>query len=289
MPISEQGYLHWQGQLADGRRPWRPITRLGLRLAFRRKYFKFTLGVSLLPAVVFCFGVYAAETFQNFQVLMGGRRQILSVDPMFFRTYFTSGFLLFMALMLMILAGAGLIADDLKSNSLQLYFARPLRKRDYLFGKLGVVGFFLMLLTLVPGVLFIILKLIFSGSFRFLGQFPWLPFAVIAYSLILIVFFSLATLFVSSLGKNRRFAGILLFLIYIFSDVFFGVFYGLFHRPEFCWLSIKANLQQVGAALFRSPLPYNVPWAVSALILAALAAGAALFLTRRVRSVEVIR
>jgi ABC-2 type transport system permease protein len=194
-----------------------------------------------------------------------------------------------MMLMLMVLAGAGLIADDLRSNSLQLYFARPIRKRDYLLGKAGVTSFFLLLMTLVPGTLFIILKLIFSGSLRLLGQYPWLPLAVAAYSLVLTVFFTLFTLAVSSLGKNRRFTSIMLFLIYIFSDVFFGVFYGSFRRPEFCWLSIKANLQQVGAAIFRAELPYDASWVVSAFILAALAGGAALLLVRRVRSVEVIR
>ncbi len=289
MPIAEQGYLHWQGRPTESHRPWRAITRLGLRLAFKRKFFKFALGVSLMPAVFFSIGVYLAETINNFQVTMGGRRQLLTVDPAYFRTYFTSEFLLFMMLMLMVLAGAGLIADDLRSNSLQLYFARPIRKRDYLLGKAGVTSFFLLLMTLVPGFLFIILKLIFSGSLRFLGQYPWLPFAVAAYSLILTVFFTLFTLAVSSLGKNRRFTSIMLFLVYIFSDVFFGVFYGSFHLPELCWLSIKANLQQVGAALFRATPPYDASWVVSAVILAVLSGGAALLLFRRVRSVEVIR
>ena len=289
MPIAEQGYLHWQGRPTESHRPWRAITRLGLRLAFKRKFFKFALGVSLMPAVFFSIGVYLAETISNFQVTMGGRRQLLAVDPAYFRTYFTSEFLLFMMLMLMVLAGAGLIADDLRSNSLQLYFARPIRKRDYLLGKAGVTSFFLLLMTLVPGVLFIILKLIFSGSLRFLGQYPWLPLAVAAYSLILTVFFTLFTLAISSLGKNRRFTSIMLFLVYIFSDVFFGVLYGSFHLPELCWLSIKANLQQVGAALFRATPPYDASWVVSAVILAALSGGAALLLFRRVRSVEVIR
>jgi ABC-type transport system involved in multi-copper enzyme maturation permease subunit len=289
MPISEQGYRHWPGTLVERRRPWAPITRLGVKLAFKRKYFKFVLGLSLLPALIFSVGVYISEKIEDFKFMIRGRSQFLTVDPAYFKAYFTSDFLLFMMVMIMVLAGAGLIADDLKHNSLQLYFARPLRKRDYLLGKMGVLSFFLLLQTLLPGLLFFLLKLIFSGSLKFFAQYPGIPLAVVVDSLVLTVFFGLYTLFISSLGRNRRFVSIMLFLVYIFSDIFFGVFFGIFRRPVFCLLSIKANLQQVGSALFGVSGPYDVPWIYSALILAALAGAAAFVLLRKIRGVEVIR
>ncbi len=226
---------------------------------------------------------------RGFQFMIRGRNRLLTVDPAYFKTYFTGDFLLFMMVMIMVLAGAGLIADDLKHNSLQLYFARPLRKRDYLMGKMGVVSFFLLLQTLLPGLFFFLLKLVFSGSFKFLTQYPGIPLAVVLDSLLLTAFFGLYTLFLSSLGRNRRFASILLFLVYFFSDIFFGVFYGIFRLPAFCLLSIKANLQQVGAALFGVPGPYEVPWIYSALVLAALSGAAVFVLLRKINSVEVIR
>ncbi len=289
MPISEQGYRHWPGTLVERRRPWAPITRLGIKLAFKRRFFKFVLGLSLLPALIFSAGVYISEKIEDFKFMIRGRNRLLTVDPAYFKTYFTGDFLLFMMVMIMVLAGAGLIADDLKHNSLQLYFARPLRKRDYLMGKMGVVSFFLLLQTLLPGLLFFLLKLVFSGSFKFLTQYPGIPLAVVLDSLLLTAFFGLYTLFLSSLGRNRRFASILLFLVYFFSDIFFGVFYGIFRLPAFCLLSIKANLQQVGAALFGVPGPYEVPWIYSALILAALSGAAVFVLLRKINSVEVIR
>ncbi len=289
MPISEQGYRHWPGTLVERRRPWAPITRLGIKLAFKRRFFKFVLGLSLLPALIFSAGVYISEKIEDFKFMIRGRNRLLTVDPAYFKTYFTGDFLLFMMVMIMVLAGAGLIADDLKHNSLQLYFARPLRKRDYLMGKMGVVSFFLLLQTLLPGLFFFLLKLVFSGSFKFLTQYPGIPLAVVLDSLLLTAFFGLYTLFLSSLGRNRRFASILLFLVYFFSDIFFGVFYGIFRLPAFCLLSIKANLQQVGAALFGVPGPYEVPWIYSALVLAALSGAAVFVLLRKINSVEVIR
>ena len=76
MPISERGYQHWPGTLAERRRPWAPITRLGIRLAFKRKFFKFALGVSLLPALVFTAGVYISEKIEDFKFMIRGRNRL---------------------------------------------------------------------------------------------------------------------------------------------------------------------------------------------------------------------
>jgi ABC-type transport system involved in multi-copper enzyme maturation permease subunit len=291
MPIAERGYTHWAGTFSPHARPWLTIARLGVRTAFRRKFFKAIFSFSFLPAVVFLAGIYISERIQDFQFMVRGRDPsgLLKVNPEFFRTYFTNDLLLFLMVMMLVLAGAGLISDDLKYNSLQLYFSRPLRKRDYLGGKLLTVAFFLLLVTLVPGLLFILFKIVFSGSLAFLGQYPWLLLSVAADSLLLALFFAAYALLISSLSKNRRLVSILLFLVYIFSDVFFGIFSGIFRKPAFCLLSIKANIQQVGAALFRVEPKYDVPWVYSLLVLAAVTAAAFVILRRRTRSVEVIK
>ncbi|MCJ7563746.1 MAG: ABC transporter permease [Candidatus Aminicenantes bacterium] len=289
MVISEQGYVHWQGTFIERRFPWWPITRLGIRLAFKRKFFKFVFSISLLPAVMFSTGVYISERLDDFQFMLKGQDRLLEVNPAFFKSYFTSEPLLFLMVMIMVLAGAGLICDDLKYNSLQLYFSRPLRKRDYVLGKMATVFFFLLILTLVPGLLFVLLKLIFAGSFKFLANYPWIPVSVIAFSLLVTLFFAFYTLLVSSLSKNRRYVSILLFLVYIFSNVFFGIFYSIFHNPYFCLLSIQCDIQQVGAAFFRQSPHYDVPWIYSFLVLAAICCLSAFVLKRKIRGVEVVK
>jgi ABC-type transport system involved in multi-copper enzyme maturation permease subunit len=292
MPISEQGYTHWTGTFVERRLPWWPITRLGIRMAFKRKFFKFAFAISFLPTIIFAAGIYISERLEDFQFMFRGRRgstTFLEVNPAYFKSYFGGDFLMFMMVMIMVLAGAGLIADDLKSNSLQLYFSRPIRKRDYLLGKMSTLAFFLLLYTLVPGALFILLKFIFAGSFKLVGSYPWIPLAVLLDSIFITFFFTSYTLLISSLSRNRRYTAILLFLVYIFSDVFFGIFYGIFRKPGFCLLSIKVNLQQVAAALFRAKPAFNVPWIYSFLILAGIALACAAVLVRKTRGVEVIR
>lgn len=289
MTVKEKGYAHWTGELEEKRFPWLPITRFGIRSTFKKKFFKFFFFASLVPALVFLVGIYISERLEDFRFMIKGPDQILNIDPTYFNIYFTGGFLLFMMVMILIFCGAGLVSDDLKHNSLQLYFSRPLKKSHYFVGKASVVFFFLFMLTLVPGLVFIIMKLIFSGSFKFISSYPLLPFSVIGYSLIVTGFFSLYTLLLSSLSKNRRYVAILIFSVYIFSDILFGIFYGIFRNQYFALLSIKANLQQLGAFMFDQKLPYSPPWFYSLMIIMSISFLAAIYLKRKVRGVEIIK
>jgi len=287
--IRDRGYFHWDGAFIDRRWPWWPITIQGLRLTFQKKFFKFFFVSSLVPGFVFLAGVYISERMEDFKFMVHGQGTLLQVNPAFFKTYYTVDFLLLMMILLMLFSGAGLIADDVKHNAMQLYFSRPIRKMDYFLGKAGVLAFFLLLVTLVPGLLFIIFKLIFSGSFAFLRDYPWLPLSVVGESVFLTVFYALYTLLLSSLSPNRRYVSILIFGVYFFSDILFGIFFGLFRSPYAALLSIKANLQQVTAFLFRRPPTFAVPWVYSLLILLAICLLSVLVVKERIKGVTVIR
>jgi len=290
MPIKERGYEHWQGELRETRFPWWPITRMGIVLAFRRKFFKFFFSMTLLPAIVWLVGIYISERLEDFRFLVRGEgSDFLQVNPAYFRAYFTNDFLLFMVVLILVFCGSGLISDDLRHNALQLYFARPLKRRDYLFGKAGVICFFLFMVTLVPGLTFLVMKLLFAGNFHFLSSYPWLPFSVILYTLMLTVFFTLYALFLSSVSRNRRYGAVWIFGIYLFSDIFYGIFRGIFRSEIFSLLSIKANLQQVGAVLFKQRPPLPVPWVYSLAVITGWIILSAILFNRKIRGVEIVR
>jgi ABC-type transport system involved in multi-copper enzyme maturation permease subunit len=289
MAIAERGYTHWPGSLEAGRRPWRVIAGQAIRLAWRRKFFKPLVFGALVPALVFAGGIYVSERIEDFKEMLKGADQFLKINPDYFQAYFGSSFLLFMMLMIMVVSGAGLIADDLRHNALSLYFSRPLRKRDYIGGKFSALAFFLLILTLAPGILFLFLKLIFSGSFKFLADYPWLPFSFIGWSVFISSFFSLFTLLLSSLGRNRRYAAILMLAVYFLSDVFFGIFFGIFHEPSFILLSVQMNLRQASAALLGAKPRFDVPGIYSILILSGFMVAAVLVLRQKIRGAEVIR
>jgi ABC-type transport system involved in multi-copper enzyme maturation permease subunit len=289
MTIREKGYFHWDGVLKQRKLPWWPITRLGIKLSFKKKFFKLIYFGSFVPALVFLVGIYVSERIEDFRYMIRGSQEILEVNPAYFRTYFTGDFLLFMMVMILVVSGAGLISDDIKYNSLQLYFARPLEKRDYLVGKAAVILFLLLLLTLVPGLLFILFKLLFSGSLAFVISYPWLFLSVIVFSLLVTLFFCSYALLFSSLSKNRRYVSILIFVVYLFSDVLFAVFYENFRKPAFALFSIKVNLQQLGAFIFKQKAQYAVAWYWSLLVIAGIFFLAYAVVRSKVRGVDIVK
>ena len=290
MTIKERGYSHWDGELKPGKYPWKPITSFGLRLTFKKKFFKFFFVMALIPALVFLVGVYVSERIGDFQSMVNDSNvPLLQVNPAFFKAYYSNEFILFMMVMMLVFAGAGLISDDLRSNSLQLYLARPIARRDYFLGKASILVFFLFMVTLVPGLILLIMKLVFAGSIRFLLDYPWLPLSIVGFSLFVTAFFSLYALLLSSLSKNRRYVAILIWGLYIFSDILFGILYGIFRNPYFSLVSIKADVQQVCAALFGQKMFFDVPWGYALAVLGGACILAVFILQKRVRGVEIIK
>ncbi len=291
MSIKEKGYTHWEGEFRDSLLRWKPITRYGIKLAFRRRFFKFLFFSTLAPALVTLAMIYVSERLSDFAFLTRDADAVsfLEINPVFFMRYFNGGWLLFMVIILLVFCGAGLIADDLKHNSLQLYFSRPLTQTDYFLGKASVIVFFLSLVTLVPGLMFVIMKLLFAGDFQFLRQYPWLPLSVIGFSLFITVFFTFYTLLLSAINKNSRYVAVLIFGIYFFSDIIFNIFHGIFRNPYFALFSIEKNLQQVGAVIFGQDPQFEIPWLLSFLAIGALCVLSAWVLHRKIRGVEVVK
>jgi ABC-type transport system involved in multi-copper enzyme maturation permease subunit len=287
--VRERGYEHWDGRLAERRFPWWPIARTGIRLAFRKKGFKFAFALACVPAFVVLTLLYISEQMEKVKTVIRGEKVPLQIDPKFFADYLANGGLLFLLVLVLAFGAAGLISEDLKHNALQIYFARPLSRKDYIAGKLAVVAFFVLTLTAVPGLLLIALKLVFAGSFAFLAEYPWLPLSILAYGAVLTSFLGGYVLLLSASSRNTRYVIVLLFGVFYFSAVLAEIVKGIFRTPYAYLLSLPANIHQVGAALIGGRRPFAVPAGLSFLVLAAICVLAGVVLVRRVRGVEVIK
>jgi ABC-2 type transport system permease protein len=287
--VREKGYTHWDGRLQGRRFPWFPITRTGIQLAFRKKAFKFFFAGAFLPPFVALAGLYVSERLEDFKALVKSNRALLAIDPGYFKNFMTNPSALFALLVVLVFAGAGLIADDLKHSSLQLYFSRPLRKRDYIIGKMAVIAFFVLGLTALPYLVLVVFKIIFAGNLKFLAEYPWLTLSILGYAVLLTVFFAFYFLLLSASSRSTRYVTILIFTTYLFSDALAGILHQIFRTP-FMWLfSVRANLQQAGAFLFGVKLPFAFPAAWSFAVLAGVCALSAAVLSRKIRGVEVIK
>jgi hypothetical protein len=165
------------------------------------------------------------------------------------------------------------------------------------FGKLTIIASFLLLVTWVPAIVLLVVQILFAGNFTFLSNNLYLFPAITVYSFLEAITISVLMLALSSLSKSARFVAILYTGLFFFSSALWGVLsfaLGALRtrpgsgRPGVSWISLPADLTQVGNAIFRLPPRYDSPAVVSFAAIVILVVIAALVLERRVRGVEVV-
>jgi hypothetical protein len=188
-----------------------------------------------------------------------------------------------MLVIVSIFSGADLISADLRFKALPLYFSRPLSKADYLMGKIAIILFYLLLFTLVPGLLLLVFKIIFTG--RLAVSFSLLA-AIAIFPILVALFFGSLTLALSILSANSKLIKILIFLVYIFSDNIATILKNIFHNDIFYLFSIPKNIYQLGAFLFRTGEKWNYPAGYSALLITLLTMVFISLLYQKIRKAE---
>jgi ABC-2 type transport system permease protein len=281
MPIYEQTYRRYEAREPLRKARFWPITREALRLVLARRWFLALLLVSWGPFLFRVGQIYFVTKFPD-----AGR--VLPVDGRLFGEYLSQQ--LVMALFVTIFAGAGLVANDLRTGAILVYLSRPLTRRDYVVGKLLGVLLLVLGVTLVPALLLYLIALALAPGQFFKWDLAWIAPAIVLYSSAIALSLSLAVLAVSSLSKSARVAGLGFFGLLMGLEVVHNVLRQAFDRPEAAVLSIMTDLQSIGRALFgiegrRFLLPW--PWATLALV--AMALGCLAILRSRVRAVEIVR
>lgn len=279
MPRYDLGYTHWSGAWTTRPYRWWVVTRQGIRLLAGKKRFLALMILSAIPFFVRAVLIYLSAS-------VGTNIPLLKVNAGFFESFLSQqGFFIFI---ISIYAGAGLIANDLKANALQIYFSKPITRQDYLLGKLGILVFFLALPTLVPAVLLYVLAILFEANPAFFGGNYWVLGSIVGYSLILIFTCGLIMMGLSSVGKSSRFAGISFAAIFFFSKVLYVIISSILRTSRVGWISLDNNFSCAGDFLFRSAPRFQYATWISFAILAFLMGGAAWIAYKRVHAVEVV-
>lgn len=246
MPIFDQGYQHWNGKLSGHAWRWLAITRHGVRIGLKGKILRIVLFLSMGPALalagVLCLWgllenkskmvdpVLQFMAFSNPQVLADPRQYRLEVWTLCFH-YFLVTELRF-SMILVLLVGPSLISQDLRFNALPLYFSRPLRRIDYFLGKLGVVGFFLAMVTIVPSIIAYILGVFFSMDFAIVAQTFRLLVASVVYGAIITLSAGLLILALSSLSRNSRYVALFWIGLWLISGITAAALQGINHEEQ---------------------------------------------------------
>src|SRR5687768_13676184 len=281
MPIYDQSYRRYEAREPLRKVRFWPITREALRLILSKRAFLGLLMIAWVPFLARVIQVYIVTRFPE-----AGR--VLPVDGRLFGEFLSqqSVFTLFLT----VFGGAGLIANDLRTGAILVYLSRPLTRRDYVLGKLGVLMALNLSVTLAPGALLYLVAVSLAPEQFLKWELAWIGPAVIAQSLLISLATSLVALAVSSLSRSARVAGLAFFGLIFGLELVRGILRAVYDRPESLLVSLQASLQAVGNAMFGiESRAYDIPWAQPAIVLALVGLGCLAILRSRVRAVEIVQ
>ncbi|MBX9579757.1 MAG: hypothetical protein K2X87_05560, partial [Gemmataceae bacterium] len=239
MPIFDQGYQHWQGQLSGHGARWLAVARHGVRGQLGNRFVRLLMIVAWLPALALVgfltlWGLMEQQAEAVVAILARILPQEIVTDPGQFRSavwtiaysYFLKAELVF-ALFLVLLVGPNLVSRDLRFNAFPLYFSRPVRRVDYFLGKLAVIGFFLLAIIVVPAAGAYLLGLGFSLSLGVARDTYRVLWAAVLFGLVVAASAGTLMLALSSLSRRSVYVGLawagLVFLSQMLGTIMIGV------------------------------------------------------------------
>jgi ABC-type transport system involved in multi-copper enzyme maturation permease subunit len=188
--------------------------------------------------------------------------EILYGQVMSFQVYF--------ALLLAAVVGSRMISTDLQEKSYNLYFARPLTKRDYIAGKFGTVGAILSLVTIVPSLItYALLMLLSTISGSYAVDHLWTWGAVVGYGAVVVLTLSTLSLAFSSLTARRFYAAAAMVVIYLVTAIMSQIVMGAFSSRYGRLIGVSDNFDIVGRTAFgvTGSTDWGFPWYYSLAVL----------------------
>jgi ABC-2 type transport system permease protein len=280
MPIYAQSYRRYEAHEPRTRLRFWPIMREAVLRLARRRALLLLLAVAWIHLVVRILQVVLVSRFPevgSFAPIGAG----LFGDFLGLQVYF--------ALFLSVFGGAGLVAEDLRTGGIVVYLSRPLTRRDYLLGKLGVLLALSLSATLVPALVLYVISLgLAPGTFLRLGLL-WLAPAIVVHSLIISLAIGLPLLAASALTRRAWVAGVGFFAAVITLGLAHPIVARALDAPAAVLLSLTGALGVLGGALFGTSQAGSPHWTAALGVLTIVGGGALLVLRARIRAVEIVR
>jgi ABC-type transport system involved in multi-copper enzyme maturation permease subunit len=280
MPIYDQGYRRYEARGPLHQIRFWPITREALRLILAKRAFLGLIAVSFLPFVVRVIQIYIVTRFPE-----AGR--VLPIDGRLFGDFLNQqiGF----TILLSIFGASGLVANDLRTGAILVYLSRPLTQRDYVAGKLLVPLSLNLAVTLAPGLVLYLVGLALAPEQYLKWGLWWIAPAVVAHAVAVSLVVGLVVLAISSLSRSARVAGLAFVGLVFGLEMVRLVLQNAFNRKEAVLLSLQADLQALGVALFGVvDRQLDIAWGWPLLVLLVVSLGCLAILRSRVRAVEIV-
>ncbi|MGE0639556.1 MAG: ABC transporter permease subunit [Thermoanaerobaculia bacterium] len=305
MPVYDRRYRGYAGERITDRTDWRSrlrcwtVARFALEDLYRSRL---TLILSLfacVPFLVFAVMIYGANNV-DMLINAGFRVSRAEFDPewaaigkaVFFWYLSVQSF---WAFILASYIGPTLVAPDLAHNALPLYLSRPIRRVDYVVGKLLVLLLPLSVVTWVTGLLLVALQTSLAGFGWLADHWRVVP-ALFVSSWIWILLLSLFAIAISAWVKWRLVATGMIFGIFLVSEAFgqaiahiaglrWGKLLSYNELVKTIWAWLFGGIDFMGGPYPADPLPLVACWTMLALVCAA----SLWVLHRKLRACEVSR
>ena len=285
MPIYKETYHNWYGRLKENPQTWWVIGKTGISLVIRKsKVLLILLFIaSSIPFFVRAVQIYLVSKVSESSTIVQGLGN-LTINAEFFAGFMQGQ--MFFLILIIILTGAGLIAQERSYKALSVYFSKPVSFWDYVGGKFLIIGFYAFLVTLLPGMLLFVIKVLLSNDLSFLKTYYWVPFSMLAYAVIVVVVMGGLMLALSSAAKGTGSAAVVFIVILMFPDILSKI---LSRIPEVGIFSIQSSLKQTGAFLFGIKHPYDFAVYGALLMLTGVIAVSFVILKAKIKPTEVIK
>ncbi|MCC6486075.1 MAG: ABC transporter permease subunit [Candidatus Hydrogenedentes bacterium] len=290
MPIYEQTYRRWETPRLRGGR-WLAVAAQELRVARTSALYRRLLLLSCVPFLLCLFLLLVTDlmTANPSMLLRSLVRQVqfTNIDARFFRMYISMATPF--AFIFCLLVGGGSICNDHRHNLLEVYFAKPLGKGEYFFGKLAGVCYVPLCVTAAPALGLYLLHMIFSPgtALEFVRDSYWVPGACVALSVAVVVPTALFIMACSAVSRSTGFASVIACALLFMNSAFGNVLAEVLRVQNLRCLSYTRSLVYLGDLLFGDRTRITLHWGfiiAGFAVLSLLCAGVVL---RRIRNVEI--
>jgi ABC-type transport system involved in multi-copper enzyme maturation permease subunit len=295
MPIAQKGYQPYEGTRLPTRRNHWVITAMELRRIWASLLVKFVVIIAVL------WGLVQVLILLGWGYLIGSRvasmagaatdvTQQLAQDLSAGEVLKDINLQMVFVILLSLAWGASAIASDIRSRTLQFYFAKPITQRGYLLGKITPLAIYGFCLSVFPGLLDAVIEATLLRNQGLMASRLALMLPAMLYSALLSVVIAVVSVSISSLSKNR-----VLTLAYWASILFVPLavagIVDLATNGEFKWLYLASPLSMLrvlGTHIFRLEESGPIEWYHALTMIVTLCAGGLWLAWRRLSHAEVI-
>jgi hypothetical protein len=246
--IHDLGYKRYVGTRRPPSTRWRVIMRHQIAMGWKTWWrFKAWLGMAVIATFIAGAVMYIASNKVFHGMGMPGEMVLTFADV---TLPISIGWFCRCAFIVSLTIGASVIAGDLQSGAFTFYFARSVRPRDYVLGKLGGLGILMAILTMLGPFLLAALRLGLSDSTdQLVDHLVILPKALAVGALATLAYTAVPLGF-SALVGNRRSALALWAAYYLVGGSIFAMIGAITHSGWISALDLPTAISGVAYDLF---------------------------------------